>query len=200
MKVVSKKTSYSFKEKYFQVEPEGRINRKQFIARWFLIFIIGMIVWTIIGYILPGVSIEDTIKIKIWIPISSPWLAIQLIIALCLYYVVYRINKNTYIKRYADFNNNGKSPRVLLPIAFYWYALISLFWLLVAYMGMNSLATWGTLLKTFMNICSLIIWIGGQFMIWAIFCTFIMFIISSFTSGTSGINTYGGNPEGNSII
>lgn len=44
MKVVSKKTSYSFKEKYFQVEPEGRINRKQFIARWFLIFIIGMIV------------------------------------------------------------------------------------------------------------------------------------------------------------
>lgn len=187
----------SFKERYWLFENEKRVNRKQFIVRWLLLLITGMIVSYIVWKIIPSISMEDSMSIAFWWKISSPWFAISVIIGLVTYYPFYRMNKMLYVKRYADFNNNGKSPRVLLPIIFYGMVIVSFLQIIQAYVWSEVLVNWMLWLWEYFL---LIIHGSTQLMIGAFICVFLMFIISIFTSGTPETNTYWENPKNNQII
>ncbi len=187
----------TIKDKYWNNSSEQRINRKQFLARWILLLIVWLLISYLVWFLTPELSFDDTMKLGFWLKISSPLFAISSIIWIMVYYPFYRMFKTLYIKRYADFNNNGKSPRVLMPIIFYGTVITLLLQIIQAYAWSSVLSSWFFWLWEY---TLFIIYGSTQLMLGAFICIFLMFIISLFTSGTKWDNQYGKDPEWNSII
>ncbi len=177
-------------EKYWTNTNEQRINRKQFILRWLLIIITWWITSYIVTLLIPSIPREEAILLTLWWKVTSIWFAVNAILGLVVYYPFYRMNKMMYIKRYADFNNNGKSPRVLLPISYYGLVLFTLFGVIIGYTGSpNAEAISGIWTGLLLSI-TIVLWFSAQLFLAAIFCIFLMFVIALFTWWTKDANNY----------
>lgn len=119
---------YSLKEKYFQVEPEGRIRRYQYFVRslvpgilLFLLFLVGGI------FALPLLVMLGKFSLILWLVVWG-----------YLYWVFFNLAKVNSIKRSRDFGSDGKIAVYIVTASF----IMGVVWLLVwALQGFGILPT-----------------------------------------------------------
>lgn len=178
--------AHTFRAKYLSHDIEKNINREEFILRVILAFIICTLIWACITYFFPRISPSDIENFKSWEPVSIPWhFALMNILWLVVYGIFYWILMELSIKRYADFNQNWRTPKILIPV---FYGLNAYSLLLGIYAGY-----FGNPVIRFLeqeSISSMIYASGvDSLMMWSLICIWIMMLSLMFRPGKEKINS-----------
>lgn len=110
---INKNNIYSFNEKYFQIEPEWRINRYQFFVRYF----IPMNVLILLIILIPQITIITWLKIfQIDWLLTLLYIGFILNITLQIIFIVilYKIGIPVSIKRIRDFGFEWKKMILII--------------------------------------------------------------------------------------
>jgi hypothetical protein len=109
-----------------------RINRMEFFQNILILFIFTTFVYVIINIFSPTLSKEDIGNFTTWNPLIQPHIVlIGNISWLLIYGIFYWILRHLSIKRFADFGNSWKMPKILIPTFFiiniyaYWLGIFS---------------------------------------------------------------------------
>lgn len=191
---------YTFKEKFFQIEPEGRVRRYQYLVRslvpGFLLFLC-MIPLGILGAIWIGLL---GVKIMAIVSFLLYWY---------VYYIFYQIALTNATKRCHDFWNDGKNAKLIVQLSFATgilgiaFLMFQTLWILpgIDYSSIIALgSSWGdaagldnvksmmeTAQPSYLRIFSILQQVIGVI-------SFIMWIFLSFRPGVKGDNQYGKDP------
>lgn len=162
---------YSLKEKFFLIEPEGRIRRYQFLARimapWFILLLLFFILVPLFSpqIILLGLSFPQV------------FLTFTMLLGVAFSYIIYKITYALYTKRCHDFGNDGKLiQKVVLGV--FWFQILSALVSILAIYGVDLLPV--ELMRTIGNFIN---GISG-----------ITYLILLFKKGGTGENQYGKDP------
>jgi uncharacterized membrane protein YhaH (DUF805 family) len=112
-------TFFSKYTRNFFYKNDTRINRKQFFIRIIILSIPITALWMFLSIVAPQMSQQDLDNFRLGIPVTSPSVILMMNISwIIIYGFFYWVILSLCLKRYADFNNNGKTAKVLIPLFF----------------------------------------------------------------------------------